>query len=132
MSDTLRIQAIRTNGAGHQKSSGTVQSTSGGNFADALKNAEVQFSRHAQKRLDVRNIHLNEDSLTRLTDAIDRVGRRGGKDSLVLMDDLAFIVNVPERRVVTAVDAKTRGEGVFTQIDSVVLADEGNKKTVLV
>jgi len=51
------------------------------------------------------------------------VEKRGGKESLVLMDDLAFIVNVRQRLVVTALDARERGEGVFTQIDSVVLAD---------
>jgi len=39
------------------------------------------------------------------------------------MDDIAFIVNVKSRMVITAMDATKRGEGVFTQIDSVVLAD---------
>ena len=55
--------------------------------------------------------------------AVEKVERRGGRESLVLMDDMAFIVNVKDRLVVTALDANSRGEGVFTQIDSVVLAD---------
>ena len=123
MSESLRIQAIRTNGAG-QKPTTSAPVSNGQSFADTLKQAEkIQFSRHALKRLDVRNIEMSRDRLNKLESAIDRVGRRGGRESLVLMDDLAFIVNVPERKVVTAVDAKSRGEGVFTQIDSVVLAD---------
>ena len=40
-----------------------------------------------------------------------------------MVDDMAFIVNVRDRLVVTALDSKNRGEGVFTQIDSVVFAD---------
>jgi flagellar operon protein len=93
-----------------------------GEFAQALASADVRFSNHAQKRLEKRDIRLSSDDLARLGLAVDNAAKRGGKDSLVLMDDLAFVVNVKERLVVTAVDAKSRGEGVFTQIDSVVLA----------
>ncbi len=98
----------------------------GGAFAQALASADVRFSNHAQKRLEKRDIRLNSDDLARLGLAVDNAAKRGGKDSLVLMDDLAFVVNVKERLVVTAVDAKSRGEGVFTQIDSVVLAGSAN------
>lgn len=91
-------------------------------FGEALATADVRFSNHAQKRLEKRDIQLSTDDLARLNLAVDNAAKRGGKDSLVLMDDLAFVVNVKERLVVTAVDARSRGEGVFTQIDSVVLA----------
>jgi len=93
-------------------------------FAEVLDQAQaLRFSNHAQKRLQSRDITLSEDNLTRLASAVDKAEQRGGRDSLVLMDDLAFIVNVKQRLVVTAMDARQRGEGVFTQIDSVVLAD---------
>jgi flagellar operon protein len=95
-----------------------------GSFAEALAEAQgVKFSNHAQKRLEKRDITLSDDGLTRLAQAVDRVEKRGGRESLVLMDGLAFIVNVQERLVVTAVDPGSRREGVFTQIDSVVLAE---------
>jgi len=63
--------------------------------------------------------------------AVDKAEKRGGKESLVMVDDMAFIVNVKDRVVVTALDSKNRGEGVFTQIDSVVFADpsEANKNS---
>jgi flagellar operon protein len=97
------------------------------NFAETLSRAqEVKFSNHAQKRLETRNISLSEDGLARLASAVDRAGQRGGRDSLVLMDDMAFIVNVRDRLVVTAMDANSRREGVFTQIDSVVFAEPAN------
>jgi flagellar operon protein len=102
-----------------------------GAFGEALAKAEqtqsVRFSSHAQKRLDKRDIQLGDESLARLNAAVDRAAQRGGRDSLVLMDDLAFIVNVKERLVVTAMSGESRKEGVFTQIDSVVLADSKSK-----
>lgn len=93
------------------------------NFAEALaKVKNLNFSNHAQKRLQKRDIALTDDGLNRLTEAVDKAEKRGGRESLILMDDLAFIVNVKKRLVVTALNAYGRGEGVFTQIDSVVLA----------
>lgn len=94
------------------------------NFADAFNQAKLQFSNHAQKRLESRNINLAEDGIARLALAVDKAEQRGGQESLILMDDLAFIVNVQDRKVVTAVDTKNQGEGVFTRIDTVVLADQ--------
>jgi flagellar operon protein len=103
----------------------------GGAFGEALAKAQqaqgVRFSSHAQKRLDKREIQLGDDGLARLNDAVDRAAQRGGRESLVLMDDLAFIVNVKERLVVTAMSGESRKAGVFTQIDSVVLADSASQ-----
>jgi flagellar operon protein len=93
-------------------------------FADVLSGVgQIKFSNHAQKRLESRNISLTDDGIYRLTRAVDKAEKRGGKESLVMVDDMAFIVNVKQRLVVTALDAHSRGEGVFTQIDSVVFAD---------
>jgi flagellar operon protein len=98
--------------------------STGDAFSSALDSAQLKFSTHAQKRLDSRDITLTDDGLARLSVAVDNAAQRGGKNSLVLMDDLAFIVNVPNRTVVTALNQQQRGAGVFTQIDSVVLADK--------
>lgn len=103
-----------------QSSPRTTEQANGQSFAEIL---DLKFSKHAQNRLQARQITLNDEGLARLAAAVDKVEKRGGQESLVLMDDMAFIVNVRERMVVTAMDANKRGEGVFTQIDSVVLAD---------
>ena len=98
-------------------------------FAETLaKTQNLRFSNHAQKRLEARNINLTDDGINRLSNAIDKAEKRGGKESLVMVDDMAFIVNVRDRLVVTALDSKTRGEGVFTQIDSVVFADPSDNE----
>lgn len=126
MSDPVRIQGNQPSNAATQTSYGarnTVSSSSGASFAQTLADTQgIHFSNHAQKRLEKRDIQLSGESVNRLADAVDKVEKRGGKSSLVLMDDLAFIVNVQQRMVVTAMDTKERGEGVYNQIDSVVIA----------
>lgn len=129
MADEIRIQAgqginpvppsSQTNGGNNK-----VSNADGMSFADALSQTQnLRFSNHAQKRLEARNINLTDDGMNRLANAVDKAEKRGGKESLVMVDDMAFIVNVRDRLVVTALDSKNRGEGVFTQIDSVVFAD---------
>ena len=130
MSDQLKISS--TQESGYQKinnhNKAAARNTSEASFAEILNatNNSVKFSNHAQKRLQTRNINLTEDGLTRLASAIDKADQHGGKESLVLVDDLAFIINVKDRLVVTAMDNNNRGEGVFTKIDSVVIADKIN------
>jgi len=100
-------------------------------FAQALADASnVKFSNHAQQRLEKRQISLTEDGLARLSQAVDKASQRGGRESMVLMDDLAFIVNVKDRVIVTALDSNSRREGVFTQIDSVVFAEASTSANV--
>jgi len=115
-----KVSGITNQTPAPQSAHCTTEQASGQSFAEIL---DLKFSKHAQNRLQARQITLDDEGLARLAAAVDKVEKRGGQESLVLMDDLAFIVNVPERMVVTAMDANKRGEGVFTQIDSVVLAD---------
>jgi flagellar operon protein len=126
MVDPIRSNSTRPvqPAQGQNKPQTGVQKQDGQSFSDVLSNVEnLRFSNHAQKRLQNRNINLDQDGIARLAGAVDKAEKRGGKESLVMVDNLAFIVNVKERLVVTALDEQSRGEGVFTQIDSVVFAD---------
>lgn len=100
-------------------------SSTTGNKFDSIFQRElekIKFSNHATQRLESRNIELSEASLSKLNEAVDKAEAKGSKDSLVMMDDTAFIVNVPNRTVVTALPVGDSEENVFTNIDSVVLA----------
>jgi len=126
MTDPFHVQLGRVNGVGAQpvKPASTVTPVQGASFLETLENVQsVRFSNHAQSRLQSRDINMTSENVSRLSDAIDKAEKRGGKSSLVMVDDLAFIVNIQSRTVVTALDKNQRGEGVFTQIDSVVFAD---------
>jgi flagellar operon protein len=104
------------------------QQSTGSSFADALSQANgVKFSNHAQQRLQSRSIDMQPESLTRLATAVDKAQAKGAKESLILMDNLGFIVNIRDRTVVTTLDMNQRKQGVFTRIDSVVFADTNHQ-----
>ncbi|MBO8127202.1 MAG: hypothetical protein H0Z38_08220 [Firmicutes bacterium] len=81
----------------------------------------VKFSAHAERRLQTRGITLDRERLAQLSEAIDRVAAKGGKESLVLMDELALIVSVKNRTVITAIDGQSLKTNVFTNIDSAII-----------
>jgi flagellar operon protein len=83
---------------------------------------KVKFSSHALKRLESRNISISENDLSKIQNALERAESKGAKDSLIMMDSKAFIVNIPNRTIVTAMDVNESKENVFTNIDSVVFA----------
>ncbi len=82
----------------------------------------VKFSKHAQERLSERNITLNQADMSNLHHAIAMAEKKGSQDSLVLLRDMAFIVSVKNKTVVTAMQGETMRENVFTNIDSAVIA----------
>ncbi len=82
----------------------------------------VKFSKHAMNRLSLRNIELTQDQMDRLNQGKAEAGEKGIKDSLILIDQLAFIVNVPNNTVVTAMDQTENKSNVFTNIDGAVIA----------
>jgi flagellar operon protein len=82
----------------------------------------VHFSAHAQTRLQSRQIVMRPDHIARLQSAVGRAEAKGSKDTLVLMDDMALVVSVKNRTVVTVVDKANLKQNVFTNIDSAVIA----------
>ncbi len=83
---------------------------------------KLKFSKHASLRLANRQIDLSEEQLDRLQDGTWKARQKGIKDSLVIVDDLAFIVNVPSNTVVTAMDSTDTKENVFTNINGAVIS----------
>ena len=80
---------------------------------------EILFSKHASKRLESRQIDMTEEQRDRLQDATSQAREKGMKESLVMVDNLAFIVNVKNNTVITAVnDTKN---AVFTNIDGAII-----------
>ncbi|HVW18497.1 MAG TPA: TIGR02530 family flagellar biosynthesis protein [Solirubrobacteraceae bacterium] len=101
--------------------------TTGASFGDVLagklqQSKPVTFSGHALQRLERRGIAVDDQTLARLGGAVDRAAAKGSRSSVVLVDDNAFVVSVPNRTVITAVDREHMKEQVFTNIDSAVIA----------
>lgn len=86
-----------------------------------LGTSELKFSKHASMRLQNRNINLSEEQKQRLESGAEKAEAKGIKESLVLMDSLAFIVNIPNKTVVTAMDQTESAENIYTNIDGAVI-----------
>lgn len=85
------------------------------------RNDTVSFSRHANERLSSRNIRLNEEQMQRLNEGVKQAKEKSIQESLVMMDNIAFIVNVKNNTVITAMDQNTNDSNVFTNIDGAVI-----------
>jgi flagellar operon protein len=81
----------------------------------------LKFSAHAKERLQSRQINFSEGDLGRIQDAVNKAAAKGGRSSLLVMKDVALIVSVTNRTVITAVDGSNLKENVFTNIDSAVI-----------
>jgi flagellar operon protein len=108
---------------GVQAYSGAQRATNN-QFAAVLKSKVdgLKFSAHAQSRLKSRNLSMTPQVMEKLNKAVSGAASKGAKDSLILMPNMAFIVNIPNRTVVTAMDGESIRDNVFTNIDSTVIA----------
>ena len=54
----------------------------------------------------------------------DKAAAKGSKQSLFVMGDVAMVVSIKNRTVITAVDSQSMKENVFTNIDSAAIIDK--------
>jgi len=83
--------------------------------------SEVVFSKHATDRLMQRNITLSPQEMTRINQGLDRAAQKGIKETLIMMDNRAFIASVKNKTVITAAVEEQLKENVFTNIDGAVI-----------
>ena len=83
---------------------------------DASK--KLKFSKHAGERLNERDIQLSDEQMTRLEEGTEKALSKG---SLVIIDDLSFIVNTKNRTVITAMDQNNNNDNIYTNIDGAVI-----------
>jgi len=113
---------VRKNSPGGQPLTGA----KAGSFQDVLfrelaNTGQIKVSAHAQKRMQERNINLASEDWHKIQDAMNRAEAKGANNSLLIHGELAFIVSVKNRTVVSALDEESMREHVFTNIDSAVI-----------
>lgn len=121
----LSIEQLQDQFLTQQKSKQDIKTTEGLSFEEILQktqqDGEIRFSKHAANRLNDRNIELTEEQLERLNGGTKKAGDKGIKESLVLVDELAFIVNTRSNTVITAFVQGETKENIFTNIDGAVI-----------
>jgi flagellar operon protein len=83
----------------------------------------ISLSTHAARRLKERNLEMDASEFTKIKTAIDKLKTKGGQDSLIITGKAAYIVDVPNNRIVTAIDRDNMAENVFTKIDSTLIVN---------
>ncbi len=102
----------------------TINQKSGITFKDLLdkkKDEKLKFSTHAQKRITTRNLIVDENEIANLEKGVGKLRKKGGKDSVVLLNEKAYVVSVQNNTVVTIIDNENLNENVFTNIDSMII-----------
>lgn len=82
---------------------------------------ELKISSHAADRLKERNITLDEKDMNNLNSAVSKLRDKGGREALILYNNIAFITSVKNNTIITAVDSEKLKENVFTNIDSAMI-----------
>lgn len=123
--DRIAGEYLKKTPSGNHTVSGTVS------FEQILQDTKLQetggqasgvtFSKHANDRLDQRHIALNEAQMKRLNEGVEQARSKNINESLVMLDGLAFIVNVKNNTVVTALEQDSDDGHVFTNIDGAVI-----------
>lgn len=99
----------------------TDQNSVGGIQPQVGAEKALVFSKHAVERMQTRGIGMNPGRMERLDTAFTKAAEKGSKNTLVLMDDSAFIMSVKNKTIVTAMDKATLKENLFTNIDSTII-----------
>ncbi|MDR3091293.1 MAG: flagellar protein [Clostridiales bacterium] len=86
---------------------------------DKIDASPLRFSKHADTRLSDRNISLSAEQLARIETGVAKARGKGIKNALVLADNAAFVVNIPNKTVITAVSGGDNN--IFTNIDGAVI-----------
>jgi flagellar operon protein len=86
-----------------------------------VKISPLKFSKHAGERLEERDIQLTNEQMARLEEGTRKASSKGIKESLVLLDNMAFIVNTQNSTVITAMNQTNNEENIYTNIDGAVI-----------
>lgn len=121
LNQTVSVQQLRLE---HEHSS--VGGKQGTGFGALLQNVmedsqNVRFSKHAAARVEQRGIEVTDSLLKDLNQAVGKAREKGAKDVVVIGQQGAFIVNIPNNVVVTTMTSQEMKQNIFTNIDSAVL-----------
>ena len=78
----------------------------------------INLSTHAVKRLEERKIDFKGEEYMKVKDAMSKLKAKGSQNSLIISDKAAYIVDLKNNKLVTAVDKGSLSENIFTKIDS--------------
>lgn len=104
----------------------TKQQTAHADFQQVLQQqleqqSGVSFSKHAVKRAIENQLDLTDEDMARLNEGVRLASEKNLDDTLILVGTTAFVVNVKNNTVITAVSSGNIKGNVFTNINGTVI-----------
>ena len=84
-----------------------------------MKKSKLKISAHAQDRIDQRDFKLEKIDMDKLEEAVDKLDKKGSKESLMFYKDMAFIASIKNRTIITALERESID--LITNIDSTII-----------
>lgn len=88
-----------------------------------INDKHLKISKHAHERLNQRHITISEADWSLIENKINEASHMGVKDSLVLLNEAALIINTQNNTVITAMDRKEAKAQIFTNINGTIIMD---------
>lgn len=90
-------------------------------FLDQAKN-ELVISKHAQKRLDERNIHIDQKKWTTIQQKMNEARNKGVTDSVIVLNDAILVASTKNNTIITAM--KKDEEQIVTNINGTIFIND--------
>ncbi len=81
----------------------------------------LKISKHAEKRLNERNIKIDQELWNKIEQKVNEAKGKGVSDSLVVTEQAALIVSAKNNTVITAMDHQEASSQIFTNINGTIL-----------
>ena len=121
-----RLQSVEYSNLTKNRTEAVSREDTGTSFREQLTKLQnetkedLSFSKHAVRRLEERNIEMNDGLMDDLRNAVSEAKKKGAKDVAVIGRQGIFIVNVPNNVVVTTMAEDDMRNKTLTNIDSAV------------
>jgi len=119
------IKPVTTGTPSAPKTAGQ-QQEQGSSFSEILAeriraNTGINFTKHAIERVTQRNVDIDSARMERLNEGVRLASQKGLGETLILIDQTAFIVNAKSNTVITTVSGNDLKGNVFSNIDGAVI-----------
>lgn len=115
ISEQAKISAAQANSGASQTSFGDLLRLR------AFTAGAPEFSKHAVKRVIDRAGNISDADMQRLAKGVELAKTKGLDDTLILVDNTAYIVSVKNSTVITTVGSDSLKNSVFTNIQGTVI-----------
>ena len=119
-----RISSLQNSGLSAKKSgnAGAAQTSFSAQLLQRQQESQsVAFSKHARERAEQRGIQVDDQLMNQLSGTVEKAQAKGATNILAFDTTRAFIINVPNGRVITTMSPEEMNENIFTNIDGAVI-----------